>query len=42
MVNLVATRLCEWPACCPRHEKVKHRIFLVVVLSLGITCMAFI
>jgi hypothetical protein len=41
MVKIVAARLLEWPACCPRHEKLKYRIFLVMALSLGITCIAF-
>ncbi len=47
MVNLLAEsslteRLVEWPACCPRREKVKHRVFLAVVLTLGFTYMAFV
>lgn len=47
MVNLLAQssltkRLVAWPACCPRHEKVKHRVLVVVALSLGIVCVAFL
>lgn len=41
MVNLAASRLREWTACCPRHEKVKHRIFLVMVLLVGCSYIAF-
>jgi hypothetical protein len=42
MVNLLAEssltkRLVAGPACCPRHEKIKHRLFVVAVLSLGIS-----
>lgn len=47
MVNLLGEssltkRLVAWPACCPKHEKVKHRLFVVVALSLGLVCVAFV